>query len=60
MVLFSQVIDIEDFGTGTYPGAPLPAGQTSYNYNAPAQPATFPNILDMITNLENFIGVRFH
>ena len=43
---FSQIIDIEDFGSGTYPGAPLPAGQTSYNYNAPPQPASFPDILE--------------
>ena len=43
---YSQIIDIEDFGTGVYPGAPLPAGQTSYNYNAPAQPAIFPDILE--------------
>lgn len=42
----SQVINIEDFGTGSYPGTPLPAGQTSYNYNAPTQPAAFPNILE--------------
>ncbi len=42
----AQIIDIEDFGTGTYPGAPLPSTQTSYIYNAPAQPANFPNILD--------------
>jgi len=41
----AQVIDIETFGTGTYPGAPLPAEQTTYNYNAPAQPADFPDIL---------------
>lgn len=41
----AQIIDIEDFGTGAYPGAPLPAGQTTYIYNTPAQPANFPNIL---------------
>ena len=43
---FSQIVDIEDFGSGPYPGAPLPAGQTSYNYNAPPQPAVFPDILE--------------
>jgi len=42
----AQVIDIETFGTGTFPGAPLPAGQTTYNYNAPPQPADFPDILE--------------
>ena len=42
----AQIIDQEDFGTGPYPGAPLSAGQTSYNYNAPAQPANFPAILE--------------
>ena len=43
---FAQVIDQEDFGTGAFPGAPLPPGQTSYIYNVPAQPANFPDILD--------------
>ncbi len=42
---WAQIIDIEDFGTGVFPGAPLPAGQTSYNFNAPPQPANFPDIL---------------
>jgi len=43
---FAQVIDQEDFGTGAFPGAPLPPGQTSYIYNVPPQPANFPDILD--------------
>ena len=42
---FAQVIDFEDFGTGSYPGPELPPGQTSYTYNAPAQLAIFPNIV---------------
>jgi len=45
-VAFAQVIDFEDFGTGPYPGPELPAGQTTYIFNAPNQPALFPNILD--------------
>jgi len=40
-ISYAQVIEMEDFGTGSYPGAPLPAGQTTYNYNAPPQPADF-------------------
>lgn len=42
---FAQVVSIETFGSGPYPGSPLPSGQTTYTYNAPAQPANFPNIL---------------
>ena len=45
MSAFAQVIAIETFGSGPYPGPPLPSGQTTYIYNAPAQPANFPNIL---------------
>ena len=45
-VSIAQVINIEDFGTGSYPGAALPAGQTTYIYNAPSQPANFPAILE--------------
>ena len=41
----AQVIDIETFGTGPYPGPPLPAGQTNQIYNAVAQPANYPNFL---------------
>jgi len=42
---YGQVIFTEDFGFGAYPGAALPAGQTNYTYNAPPQPANFPDIL---------------
>ena len=42
----AQIIDFEDFGTGSYPGGALTAGQTTYNYNAPLQPANFPDILE--------------
>ena len=42
---YGQVIFTEDFGFGAYPGAALPAGQTNYTYNAPTQPANFPDIL---------------
>ena len=41
----AQIINIETFGDGAYPGPPLSANQTTYLYNAPAQPANFPNIL---------------
>ncbi len=41
----AQVIDIETFGSGSYPGPALQGNQTTYTYNAPAQPANFPNIL---------------
>ncbi len=43
---YAQIIEQEDFGSGPYPGGALPAGQTTYNYNAPAQPANFPDILE--------------
>lgn len=45
-VAVAQVIDSEDFGSGLYPGGALPAGQTTYNYYAPPQPANFPDILN--------------
>ena len=41
----AQIVSIETFDDGAYPGPPLAAGLTTYTYNAPAQPANFPNIL---------------
>jgi len=41
----AQIINIETFGNGPYPGPPLSGNQTTYTYNAPAQPANYPNIL---------------
>ena len=43
----SQIIDLETFGNGPFPGAELPAGQITYDYNPVAiQPANFPDILN--------------
>ncbi|MEE9303916.1 MAG: GEVED domain-containing protein [Thiotrichaceae bacterium] len=35
----------EDFGSGSYPGPALPAGHTTYNYNAPPDYAVWPDAL---------------
>tara|TARA_R100000935_G_C2841201_1_gene171143 strand:+ start:2423 stop:6214 length:3792 start_codon:yes stop_codon:yes gene_type:complete len=42
---FGQVVYTEDFGSGTYPGAPLPPGVTTYTYKAPTT-GVFPDSLD--------------
>ena len=44
-VASAQIINIETFGNGPYPGPPLSGNQTTYTYNAPSQPANYPNIL---------------
>ena len=37
----AQIIDLETFGNGPFPGASLPVGQTNQEYYVPDQPAIF-------------------